>query len=129
MVKQFIYGPVTKLVVLISGFGSKENRRHRRARIKWPVVMTTPEGLIDGQTQNLSLGGAFVRCPKVPNLENSFRLVLTSKDRLILVNAEVVWSNGSKSSGKPTSHAMGIRFTKISSDDRTFLRGVISSRT
>jgi hypothetical protein len=60
VVKQFIYGPVTKLVVLISGFGSKENRRHRRARIKWPVVMTTPDGLIDGQTQNLSLGGGCI---------------------------------------------------------------------
>ncbi|MDH3952514.1 MAG: PilZ domain-containing protein, partial [Deltaproteobacteria bacterium] len=94
MVKQFINRPVAKLAVLFSGFGSPENRRHARARIKWPVVMTTSNGLIDGQTHNVSLGGAFIRCPEKPDLEDNFRLVMSTKDRLVLVNAEIVWSNG-----------------------------------
>ena len=127
LVKQLLHGPVTKLAVLISGFSSRENRRHRRAKIKWPIVMKTPDGLVDGQTQNLSLGGAFVCCAELPNLQDDFLLVMTSKDRLILVNAEVVWSNGSKSSAKSTAHGMGIRFTKILSNDRTFLSGIISN--
>ncbi len=129
MVKQLIHGPITKLSVFINGFYSKENRRHPRAKIKWPVVMTTPNGLVDGQTQNLSLGGAFVRCREIPDLQSGFRLVMTAKERLILVNAEVIWSNGSRSSAKSTSHGLGIRFTYISSNDRSFLRGVIASHT
>ena len=129
MVKQLIHGPITKLAVLISGSGSKENRRHRRAKIKCPTVMTTPNGLVDGQTQNLSLGGALVCCAELPDLEDDFRLVLTTKERLILVNAEVVWTNGGRSTGKSTSHGIGIRFTRISSNDRTFLSGVISSHS
>ena len=129
MVKQFIHRPVAKLSVLLSGFGSQENRRHRRVKIKWPVVMTTSNGLADGQTQNVSLGGAFIRCQEKINLEDRFRLVMTTKDRLILVNAEVVWSNGHKSEGKSAYHLMGVRFTNISGNDRTFLSGVISSHT
>ena len=129
MVKQFINRPVAKLAVLFSGFGSPENRRHARARIKWPVVMTTSNGLVDGQTHNVSLGGAFIRCPEKPDLEDNFRLVMSTKDRLVLVNAEIVWSNGRKSEGKSAYHEMGIRFTKISSNDRSFLSGVISNHT
>ena len=129
LVKQIIHKPVTKLAVLLSGFGSRENRRHRRVKIKWPVVMTTSKGLVDGRTHNISLGGAFIRCPVKPILEENFRLVMTTKDRLILVNAELVWSNGHTSEGKSSQHEMGIRFTKLSSNDRSFLSGVISKRT
>ena len=129
LVKQIIHKPVTKLVVFLSGFGSRENRKHRRVKIKWPVVMTTSNGLADGRTQNISLGGAFIRCTEKPTLEKNFRLVMTAKERLILVNAEVVWSNGRKSEGKSTHHEMGVRFTKLSSNDRTFLSGVISKHT
>ena len=127
MVKQLINRPVAKLSVLFNGFGSSENRRHPRARIKWPVVMATSNGLVDGYTQNVSLGGAFIRCPQKPDLEDNFRLVMSTKDRLVLVNAEIVWTNGHKSEGKSAYHEMGIRFTKISGNDRTFLSGVISN--
>ena len=129
MIKQLIYGPVVRLAVLISGIGSEENRRYPRAKIKWPVVMNTPTGLVDGHTQNISLGGAFVRCREIPDLQDNFRMVMTTKERLILVNAEVVWSNENESNDKSTFHGMGIRFTNISSNDRTFLRSVISSYT
>jgi hypothetical protein len=129
LVKQIIHKPVSKLAVLLSGFGSRDNRRHRRVKVKWPVVMTTSNGLADGRTHNVSLGGAFIRCSEKPKLEENFRLVMTTKDRLILVNAEVVWSNGHKSEGKSTNHEMGVRFTKLSSNDRTFLNGVISKNT
>ncbi len=122
MIRQFIPGPVTRLALLISGLGYKENRRYTRARIKWPVVMTTPDGLVDGQTQNLSLGGAFIHCREIPDLQKNFRVVISAKERLILVNAEVIWSNG-----ESTSYRIGIRFTNISSNDRIFLSGVISA--
>ncbi|MGD8254921.1 MAG: PilZ domain-containing protein [Syntrophobacterales bacterium] len=129
MVKQLMNRPVARLSVLFSGFGSPENRRHRRARIKWPVVMTTSDGLVDGHTQNVSLGGAFIRCQQEPDVEDNFRLVMSTKDRLVLVNAEIVWSNGRKSEGKSAYHEMGVRFTKLSGNDRTFLNGVISHHT
>jgi len=89
--------------------------------------MTSDTGLIDGRTHNISLGGAFIRCAQKPNLENNFRLVMTTKDRLILVNAEVVWTNGHRSDGRANQHGMGVRFTKLSGNDRSFLNTVISN--
>jgi hypothetical protein len=91
--------------------------------------MTSSTGLVDGQTQNISLGGAFVRCRETPDLQENFRMVMTAKERLILVNAEVIWSNESESNDKSTFLGIGVRFTHISSNDRTFLRSVISSYT
>ena len=91
--------------------------------------MTTSDGLVDGHTQNVSLGGAFIRCQQEPDVEDNFRLVMSTKDRLVLVNAEIVWSNGRKSEGKSAYHEMGVRFTKLSGNDRTFLSGVISNHT
>ena len=129
MLRQLIHGPVSRLAVLISGIGSEENRRYPRAKIKWPVVMTSSAGLLDGQTLNISLGGALVRCRKIPDLQDNFRMVMTAKERLILVNAEVIWLNESESNDKSTFHGIGVRFTHISSNDRTFLRSVISSHT
>jgi hypothetical protein len=115
------------LSLLFSGFGFHENRRHPRAKIKWPVVMTSDSGLVDARTQNVSLGGAFIRCGQQANLEHNFRLVMTTKDRLILVNAEVVWTYGHGPVGRSNQRGMGVRFTKISGNDRSFLNTVIAN--
>ena len=126
VVRQIIHKQVAKLAIVMSGLTRVECRRHPRAKVKWPVVMTTPDGLVDGQTQNLSLGGALIRCPKTPNLKENFRLVMTANARLILVTAEVAWTNFSNFAAKPKFGAMGIRFTSMSSDDRRFLKDLIS---
>jgi hypothetical protein len=41
-----------------------DNRRHARVRVRWPVVIQTPTGLVDGTTEDLSLSGAFIRLSK-----------------------------------------------------------------
>jgi hypothetical protein len=96
--------------------------------IKWPVVVMTPGGLVDGHTHNLSLGGALIRIPNSRDVEDNFRLVMTSKERLVMVAAERVWADEYGSSDKLRQQRMGIRFTSISSDDRQFIHHAISSQ-
>lgn len=127
MVKQFFHKPLQKLAMFSTGMVSKEHRQHPRARIKWPVVMTTSNGLLDGKTQNLSLGGAFICCPGMPNLSDSFRLVISAKERLILVVAEVVWPDARQLNEKTIFRGMGVQFTTVFGDDRQYLSGVISN--
>jgi len=68
-----------------------EERRHSpRSNIKLPVVMIASESIVDGEIQDISLGGAFIRCPTMPNPKDSFHMVITSKGRLISIIAEVV---------------------------------------
>jgi len=56
-----------------------DNRRHSRARVRWPVVIQTSSGLVNGKTENLSLGGAFIRLSNQLNTDNNLPLVLELK--------------------------------------------------
>jgi len=53
-----------------------ENRLHARAKVKWPVSIKVPTGIIDGTTENLSLSGAFIRLSKQLNYSAEIPLVL-----------------------------------------------------
>ena len=41
-----------------------EKRLHPRILVSWPVVILTPEGAIDGETRNISVGGACIQLSK-----------------------------------------------------------------
>jgi hypothetical protein len=103
-----------------------QRRKHLRINIAWPVVVITPNGILDGETQNLSLGGASLRCGQVPDLNDSFRVVLKPSGRkLLLATAEIIWSD--ICIDKTTSCAIGVRFTFMLDDDRQFISDTISN--
>ena len=88
--------------------------------------MKTVDGFLDGQTQNLSGGGAFIRCPEVPDFDDAFGVVMTARCRLILVTAETVWSDVHSVNDETVFHGIGVHFKRIFNDDRLFLHGVIA---
>ena len=103
-----------------------QRRKNLRINIAWPVVVITPNGILDGETQNLSLGGAALRCRQVPDLSDSFRVVLKPSERkILLATAEIIWSD--ICIDKTTSCAMGVRFTFMLDNDRQFINDAISS--
>ena len=104
-----------------------ENRRHTRARIKWPVVIQTPTGLIDGTTVNLSLRGAFIRLSNELNSNHNLPVVLNAKGRFIPCTAQVVWSDERTLSEQRKFLEIGVRFTRLMLHDREFLYGEIKS--
>lgn len=101
---------------------ARENRRHPRAKIKCPVVMSVSNTLIDGETKNLSLGGAFIKCSEQPKPGLIFRMTIEpSKGRLFLVSAKVVWSDSYTVRDKTVLRGLGVRFLEVL-DGRQFLR-------
>ena len=87
-----------------------EKRQYPRVEITWPVTLITPDGPKVGRIQNLSLGGAFIQCTKMPELDDFFRLVIRPPEsQYIFATARVVWSD-TISNDKSMSHAMGVRF-------------------
>ena len=104
-----------------------ENRCHTRARIKWPVVIQTPTGLIDGTTVNLSLRGAFIRLSNELNSNHNLPVVLNAKGRFIPCTAQVVWSDERTLSEQRKFLEIGVRFTRLMLHDREFLHGEIKS--
>ena len=104
-----------------------DNRRHSRARVKWPVAIQAPTDLVDGTTENLSLGGAFIRLSKQLNPSAEMPLVLNAKGRFIPCAAQIVWSDERKLSDQRKFLGIGVRFTRMMLHDREFLYREISN--
>ena len=88
-----------------------EKRQHPRMPITLPARMVTARGVMEGETENMSLHGAFIRCQKP--LEPGERLIVVVKlpsNPSFQSNAEVVWSRVPRPSDKGTSRGMGVKF-------------------
>ena len=104
------------------------SRRHQRAKVKCHVVMPGHNDLVDGETQNLSLGGAFIRFSEEPRSNHNLHVVINAKGRFISCTAQVVWSDTSIHASQNKSIGVGVRFTKMMLNDRSFLHGEITRR-
>jgi len=107
---------------------SADNRRHSRVRVRWPVIVQTPNGLVDGKTENLALSGAFIRLRGHLVSKQNLQMVLDVKGRFVLCTAQVVWSDERDSSNQSKSLGIGVRFTTLMLCDREFLYREISGR-
>ena len=97
----------------ISSFQVNENRSDQRVGISWPVSLETVNGIIKAETKDLSRSGAFVKCSKPLLPGENFRITIEIPDQEPLVlNSEVVWSNGGFPEEKVVTRGMGIRFLK-----------------
>lgn len=104
----------------------KERRYYPRTKVKLPVVRMAGNDLVDGEIEDLSLGGAFIRCSVMPNGKDTFHMVISAKGRLISVTGEMVWKDVHKPNNQTRLHGMGVRFNKLLSGDRQFLLDVIA---
>ena len=108
----------------------QERRRHPRAKAKWSVTLETAQGVINTETLDISLEGAFVRCLDPLEPEEPFKMVINvpNSDRRLAVDSEVVWVNVHGPDHSVTPRGMGVQFTQLSSDDRQFLNRMIMNR-
>ena len=88
-----------------------ENRQHPRMPITLPARMVTAIDVMEGETENVSLHGAFIRCQKP--LEAGERLFVITKlpsNPSFNSHAEVVWSRMPRRNDEGTSPGMGVKF-------------------
>ena len=77
--------------------------------------METPDGTVNGEINNISLGGAFICCEKPLPIRKIFHLTMTGPDQEpVDAAAEVVWSNVNVPDDKVVHRGMGVRFIKMS---------------
>ena len=97
---------------------STQRRADPRVKVEWPVTMMTPEGDMDGIIENISAGGAFIRCGTPLSKKDLFILSIRSQDRAdSWIGAEVVWIDVHLSRDTGGTIGMGVRFTNISAED------------
>ena len=88
-----------------------EKRQHARMPITSPAKMVTAAGVIEGEIENISLSGAFVRCQE--QLEPGERLTVIAElptNPSFSSPAEVVWSRVPGPSEEGTKPGMGVKF-------------------
>jgi hypothetical protein len=110
-----------------------ENRLHTRARVKWPVSIKAPTGIIDGTTENFTLmlqthvEKKRVRARQMWSQQATHEISgLDTKRRFIPCTAQVVWSEERNLSDQRRFFGIGVRFTRMMLHDREFLYGEIS---
>jgi Tfp pilus assembly protein PilZ len=108
----------------------QERRRHPRAKAKWSVTFETAQGVINTETLDISLEGAFVRCLDPLKPAEPFKMVINipNSDRRLAVDSEVVWVNVHGPDHSVTPRGMGVQFTQLSGSDRRFLISMIINR-
>lgn len=104
-----------------------ERRRHPRISVSWPTIIRTRQGFIDAQSRDISEGGAFIEHAEDLDLGDDFQIVFQpSEDKYILATCEKAWCGNINVDGKETYSGMGVRFVKISVNDRKFLSTLVS---
>ena len=99
----------------------RQNSICPRPELKWSVSAQIGGGIMHGETRDVSLQGAFIRCRNPLNLNEVFDMVVDVPEKSLNVRAEVVWSNIHGPDDKITPRGMGVRFVKISKEDRRII--------
>jgi hypothetical protein len=105
-----------------------ERRHHPRVKIKLPVVGRTGNALVDGEIKDLSLGGAYILCPAVFEVNATFQVVISVAGRLVSIKVEMIWLDVRTLDNHTRMRGMGVRFRQIFNGDRSFLLDVITKR-
>ncbi len=87
-----------------------EKRIYPRAQLEWPVSAVTPDGMIQGQTKNISLHGAFICWEKTLCPNDVLLLTVKAPSGSMQVIAQVVWSNLCACDEQQRPSGIGVKF-------------------
>ena len=91
-----------------------ERRMDQRFRVRWPMLILAAGGTRVGETDDISMGGVFIRCEKpLPPDEKVLLTFENHSDNRQVVFAKVAWTNleSRGSSDKPVG--MGMQFIQF----------------
>lgn len=102
-----------------------ERRLHPRILVKWPAVVETPQGSVEGETKDISVDGVFIFCADEPEIGDSFSILLKpSEQRTISLVGAKIWS-GSFTIDNKKVFGMGVQFINISPEDRNYIADLV----
>jgi hypothetical protein len=102
-----------------------ERRLHPRILVKWPAVIETQQGSVEGETKDISVDGVFIFCAKEPEIGENFPILLRpSEQRTISLIGGKIWS-GSFTIDNKTVFGMGVQFIHISTEDRNYIADLV----
>jgi hypothetical protein len=104
-----------------------ERRKAPRINVNWPISIITSQGIIEGESRNITPSGVFIHCKtKLPEDEVYQMIIKLPNGKQIVVRGQMMWSNlnGREDTGALVD--MGFSFIKMSEQDQKVLKTVIS---
>ena len=94
----------------------KEKRQRPRARVNWLVAIKTSQGVLPGETLNLTMDGASIRCEESlePDQAVEMTIHVPALARPLAITAQVIHSNRCEPDNEATYYEIGFQFTEIS---------------
>jgi hypothetical protein len=100
----------------------KERRKYPRAKVVWPVIMENNRNIISGETQNISAGGAYIKCrTPLRRPEVNMYMSVSLLSPRIRAMGEVVRSDVLGSANGTKYYGIGVRFVAISDEARELI--------
>ena len=108
---------------------ARERRRHARVEVDWPAVVQHTTGGMVAEMENIGANGAFIRCEKPLRPREKFKLHIVAPNHSPLsASAEVAWLQVLCAEKDVPPCGMGIRFTRVSSDVRQYIRTFVATQ-
>ncbi len=94
----------------------REKRNRPRARVKWPVILQTDQGDIQGETLNITVDGALIRCQETLEPDETIEIVIDVPTlvRPLKIPAQVIHSSVSGTADEISYYEIGVRFAELS---------------
>jgi hypothetical protein len=104
-----------------------ERRKYARLEVRWPISIISDQGMIEGESRNITPEGVFVHCRERLYENRTYQLIIKlPKHQPIVVKGKLVWSNLDEVEEDSVLGGMGFAFVKISQEDSKYLKKVIS---
>ena len=107
-------------------FKIKRGHQNLKVDAKYPVIVLTADGQMQGETKQISTQQAFVRCKDPLRLYDVASMSIRfSEQESLLAEGEVIWSNRYGPDDEITPRGMVVRFTRLSPRERKRLHDAI----
>jgi hypothetical protein len=106
---------------------TRERRKQRRSKVRWPVRILSEHRTIEGETRNICFDGIYICCDEPLRLNERFRMAISPPNRgSIGLTGRVIWSDMYGLDDEETAFAMGLSLVKISKRDRKHIQDAFS---
>ena len=96
-----------------------EKRTHQRVEVQWPITVFTDEGMIEGETINISAAGISFSCEEPLSLNETYRIfIMPIENQAIELKGQVVWSDVYGIDDENGTVCIGACFIEISEEDQ-----------
>lgn len=99
-----------------------ERRKYPRIRVRWAVSIQAADGSSQGEMEDISLGGAFIRCEKPPRPNEKVLLNYRDHSKKTQVIAQVTWINHESEGSRDEPTGIGVKFLQFLNNQNSIER-------